>query len=326
MRVVNNVFYHIAKLKNRIAPGLTFRSEEWSIEVLYGSSPFALNASNGSQITAMTGEQVRDTTASFVADPFLVQHEGAWYMFFEALETPSDRGIICAAFSNDGLKWTYAGIVLRENFHLSYPYTFKKGRDYFMVPETAQADAVRLYKCDRFPMQWSFVGNLISGKHRDPSLVWHNGMWWLFSQSDEGEAMALRLHFAPDLDGAWVEHPQSPVLRNNPHHTRPGGRILQFDDRLFRIAQDTFPEYGLQLFAFEILELTPTSYSERIVDDRPILKGRGHGFFREKIHHLDAQRLPDGSWFAAIDRSCRELRPRWVRQKTASPQVLQGDI
>jgi hypothetical protein len=312
------VIYQLAKLKNRIAPGLSFRNEEWSIEVLRGPSPFALDTLDTSQITAITADQVCDTVASFVADPFLVRHDGTWYMFFEALEASSNRGIICAAISKDGLDWAYAGIVLRESFHLSYPYTFKMGQNFYMVPETAQAEAVRLYRCDRFPMQWSFVAKLIDGAHRDPSLVQHDGLWWLFSQSDENGASLLRLHFAADLEGKWTEHPQSPILRNNPHHTRPGGRILQFEDRLFRIAQDTYPEYGLQLFAFEILELTPISYSERILDERPILKGKGHGLFRQRIHHMDAHKLNDGEWLAAIDRSCRQFRLRWTPTKSAT--------
>ncbi|HEY0729749.1 MAG TPA: hypothetical protein VGD38_16825, partial [Pyrinomonadaceae bacterium] len=82
----------------------------------------------------LSKQNVTDVPTTFVADPFMI-HDGSWHMFFEVLLT-SDKGEIGLATSDNGLDWTYQQIVLREEFHLSYPYVFKWQDTYYMIPET----------------------------------------------------------------------------------------------------------------------------------------------------------------------------------------------
>jgi hypothetical protein len=301
----------LANIKNQIAPNLRFRNNVWTIHIWGGSSPFELAPLSTSKGPMLSAEQVADVDASYVADPFMVNEGDRWYMFFEVLERSSRQGIISVAMSDDSYSWTYGGVVLREDFHLSYPCVFKSDGTYYMVPETAEAEAVRLYRSTDFPMQWSLAGELFPGAHRDPSIVHFNGLWWLFTCNTEHGANALQLHFAAELMGEWTEHPSSPLISHNPHITRPGGRILRYNDRLYRIAQDTVPVYGLQLFAFEILELSTDSYVERLVGDGPFLRGKRKAWYRERIHHMDAHQIGDGSWIAAIDQIEPTWRPRF---------------
>jgi hypothetical protein len=310
MKLLHDIHHSLAKMKNQIVPSLRLRDEIWTIQIWAGESPFRLSPLQTIKNPVMCAEQVTDVAAAFVADPFLTYEEGRWFMFFETLEQHSNRGVICLAQSTDGHCWTYGGIVLREDFHLSYPYTFKVDDAYYMIPESAGAGAVRLYRSTDFPTQWSFVGNLVEGIHRDPSIFQFAGRWWLFSESSPRGDGTLRLHTASELTGPWTEHPRSPIIDGNPHVTRPGGRVLEHDGRLFRIAQDTYPEYGIQLFAFEILELTTTSYLERLVGNGPVLKGKGRGLSRERIHHMDAHKISETQWIAAIDHSRRTWAPK----------------
>jgi hypothetical protein len=76
---------------------------------------------------------------------------------------------------------------------------------------------------------------------------------------------------------------------------------LVFDDRIIRYSQDCYPAYGTQVRAFEIVELTKTTYRERETDVNPILKGSGSGWNCEGMHHVDAHKLDDGSWIACVD-------------------------
>lgn len=306
MTALQDLHFYGAKLKNLVLPSLKFRDEVWTIQIWTGVSPFDLRSADAGLKPVIAADSVSDMEAAFVADPFLVYEGGRWYMFFEALERPENQGVICLACSDDGYNWSYAGTVLREGFHLSYPYTFKWNDEYYMIPESAQAGGVRLYKCTSFPNQWSFVGILVTGAHRDPSIFRFDGLWWMFSETGAGKGGTLRLHYAHDLIRDWIEHPKSPLIVDNPHITRPGGRVLEYGGRKFRIAQDNFPEYGTQLFAFQILELTTRSYREERVGNGPILKGRGSGAFRERIHHLDAHEVREGEWIAAIDHSRRK--------------------
>ena len=90
-----------------------------------GKSPFVLRVPSQVLGQGLFAEDVSDVPARFVADPFMLQDEGTWYMFFEVMNTRTNRGGIGLATSNDGLKWTYKRIALDEPFHLSYPHVFK---------------------------------------------------------------------------------------------------------------------------------------------------------------------------------------------------------
>lgn len=49
----------------------------------------------------------------------------AIYMFFEMKNPVTSQGDIAAAMSNDaGVTWQQLGVVLDEEWHLSYPYVF----------------------------------------------------------------------------------------------------------------------------------------------------------------------------------------------------------
>ena len=73
------------------------------------------------------------------------------------------------------------------------------------------------------------------------------------------------------------------------------------DGRLFRFAQDCHPFYGQRVRAFEIMELTVTSYREHPAADGPILCESHQGWNAAGMHHLDAHRLEDGRCFASVD-------------------------
>lgn len=113
----------------------------------------------------------------------------------------------------------------------------------------------------------------------------------------------LRLFFADDLMGLWQEHPKSPLIEGNGHIARPAGRVLAHDEMIIRYAQDCDPVYGNQVRAFEITELTTTSYREQEVKDNPVLTGSGSGWNESGMHHIDPH-LEEGRWIACVDGWC----------------------
>jgi hypothetical protein len=277
--------------------------QEWSIGIYAGTSPHALAAPPQVQNPVLTRQQVSDVPAAFVADPFMLRVHNIWYMFFEVLNRHTDKGEIGLAISDNGMHWQYQGLVLREPFHLSYPYVFAWLGDYYMIPETYQASAVRLYKAAPFPAHWSCVATLLHGPYfADSSLFRHGEMWWLFTEtSSDMRHDTLRLYYANDLPGPWREHPASPVVAQNPHMARPAGRVLMDDGRIIRYTQDCYPVYGTQVRAFEVTELTTMRYHEQALAVRPVLSGSGTGWNASGMHHLDPHRLDAGRWLACVD-------------------------
>ena len=268
----------------------------WSIAIYSGPTPFQLQPAP----PVLTKSDINDIPADFVADPFMLRRNDTWHMFFEVMHTDTQRGEIGLATSNDAHTWTYDRIVLREPFHLSYPHVFEWQNNFYMLLETLNAGAVCLYKALDFPYNWSIVARLIEGQLADPSILRFNDLWWLFACSTPYQHDTLRLYFANELTGPWIEHPKSPLIRNDKCRARPAGRILNFDNRLFRFAQDCGPQYGSSVRAFEITKLTKDNYAE-IELHIPILKPSGNGWNAKGMHHLDAHQQPDGHWLACVD-------------------------
>lgn len=276
--------------------------EQWSIGIYHGASPFEFPDFQGFRNPVLTAEDVTDVNAKFVADPFLLEEAGEWYMFFEVYNRDSEQGDIAVAVSSDLKKWHYDQIVLDEPFHLSYPYVFKREDDYYMIPETYETDSVRLYKAERFPTKWTFVSNMIEGISLvDSSIVYFDGKWILFSSDATDKNDVLRLFLAEKLTGPWKEHPYSPVVDGDANIARPGGRLLVHDGQLFRYTQDSDPTYGNQIWAFQITELTGSSYREKRVGNLPILKADGSGWNGHAMHNIDPLQRTNGSWVAAVD-------------------------
>ncbi len=273
----------------------------WSIGIYTGDSPFHLRAPANRANPVITAADVTDIPAEFVADPFMLRHDGRWYMFFEVLNRESQRGVIALANSDDAYTWTYEQVVLEEPFHLSYPYIFEWQGDYYMIPETLGASALCLYKADDFPTRWSLQQRLMKGSYADPSVVRFNDLWWLFTCTEPYGHDILRLYFARDLCGPWKEHPRSPIITNDKSRARPAGRVLQVDHHVIRFAQDCLPDYGTRVRAFEIKDLTRETYVEVEHPNSPLLLPTGEGWNAMGMHHVDAHREDNGQWIACVD-------------------------
>jgi hypothetical protein len=224
-------------------------------------------------------------------------------MFFEVMPTAIRRGGIGLATSDDAFHWKYQRIVLREPFHLSYPYVFDWDGEYFMVPECYQSGGVRLYKATTFPHEWAFQQTLVEGgTFLDPSLLHYNDRWWLFVETNpQHKYDTLRLFHADTLTGPWQEHPRSPIVTGSNRIARPAGRVQVIGGEIIRFAQDCYPIYGTSVRAFVISELTPTRYKERACLENPILAPNGTGWNSSGMHQVDIHGLGDGTWIACVD-------------------------
>jgi hypothetical protein len=131
----------------------------------------------------------------------------------------------------------------------------------------------------------------------DSSVFNFRDLWWLFTSSRTNDI--LRLFHAERLTGPWIEHQHSPVVAGNPSIARPGGRVVVFDGRVVRYAQDCLNEYGRRLRAFEITELTTSTYREVEAEQDPIQRSTRN--MRRRIHHIDPHCVGEGRWIACAD-------------------------
>lgn len=277
------------------------RPVEWSIGIYVGKNPFEFNPPKSIHNPVLTAADVTDVPAEFVADPFMLHDKNTWYMFFEVMNAKTKQGDIGLATSDDGLHWNYERIVLDEAFHLSYSCVFKWKEAYYMVLEAHEKNYVPLYKANNFPFKWSFECVLLKGAYDDPTPFYYKNRWWMFAESNPKGNDTLRLYYADALNGPWVEHPKSPIIKGNANISRPGGRVIVFDGRIVRYAQDDDPTYGNQINAFEIILLTPNCYQEKEMDKNPILKASGVDWNANGIHQIDPHQVSESNWIACVD-------------------------
>jgi hypothetical protein len=297
---------------------LSKRRNIWSIGIYGGDDPTTVYPLDKIINPVMTFHDVTDIQASYVADPFMIYEGRSWYMFFEVMNTVSKKGEIGLATSSDGFNWQYRRSVLREPFHISYPFVFQWDGEYYMTPESARAMAIRLYKAEDFPNRWVYVKDLLQGQpYNDPTIEYINGKYWLFAGLGID---ILLLHYAESPLGPWYAHAKNPVISGKPSVARPGGRIICAADRTFRYAQNCEKEYGGSVSVLEVLVMTPTAYVERELDNNPVLHPGGAGWNAEGMHTIDLHRVTDSAWIACVDgrrtagpiTSLNRLLRRWL--------------
>lgn len=284
-----NIFERITK---KITLGI------WSIKV-FESSNIISNSVNENNLTEPTlcAKDVTDVQAEFIADPFIICHDSIYYMYFEVLDKTTNKGLIGFATSQNGLNWNYNSIVLRENYHLSYPYVFKHNNEFYMIPESSKGNGVYLYKSMRFPFEWTKVKKIINGKYVDSSIFQYNNKWWIFTY----KSGKLHLFFSDKIEGEWREHPKSPITSENYSITRPGGRVIVKEKDIFRYGQNGVPNYGSSLKVYKINKLTDEDYAEEEVS--LILSGSNKelDWRKDGMHTIDHLKINDNHWLVAVD-------------------------
>lgn len=300
------------------------RRAEWSIGIYEGESPLELAPPKQRATSAViTRHSLRGLRAHGVSDPFMVRRGNDWFMFFEVDSRESGRGEIGLAASHDTVSWHFEGIVLREPFHLSYPHVWEFDGAHYMLPETSACGAVRLYKADPFPARWRFHAELVRGNLVDATPVRHGDKWWLMALEGFGSNDAFVIFFADRLEGPWHPHPLNPILSLNKRDTRPAGRVVPFQGSMIRFAQDCERHYGRMVKAFQVEELTTTTYAERLVGGDAILRPTGHGWNATGMHHVDAHQVGPHRWLAAVDG--RRTVWRWPLYERAVERVRRYD-
>jgi len=271
----------------------------WSIGIYKGNSPFNLTDPEDISNPILTGESITDIDGVFVADPFMVATKEKYFVFFEVINRATGQGDIAYAESANLTIWDYGKVVIDEKFHLSYPYVFQWDGNYYLVPESQKDFSVRLYIATDFPEEWEYIGNILSGyRYVDNSLFRYLDKWWMFVST--GDNNVLNLYYSEDLQGFWKPHPMNPIIKFDKHYSRPAGRVISYCNKLYRMVQDDYPEYGTHVFAFEITELSEESYSEQIVSTQPLLTGTGIGWNAAGMHHVDLHEIGN-EWVGAVD-------------------------
>ncbi len=217
-----------------------------------------------------SGLQGRDVTwlcdmppLTFLADPFGVWRGERLYVFAEAYDYRDRHGFIEALTFDASLRLLERRAVLREPWHLSYPFIIEAGGEAYMMPEGFRSGCVSLYRAVEFPHRWELARRItLDEAPIDATPVFHDGMWWMFytpATTREAKVGALHVAFAPSLEGPWTPHPKNPV-RRDASSSRPGGTPVVIDGALVIPMQDCRATYGGGIRPLQVTRLTVTGF------------------------------------------------------------------
>lgn len=225
------------------------------------------------------------------ADPFFFVENDILHLFYEEKRV-FGLGKIKMIMTKDLKNWSTPKTVLKENFHLSFPFVFKCGTNYYMIPETEEDDSIRLYKSENEELtQWNLVNIILSATRTNSmqinysdSCIWYkDGIYYLFTSQKCNGIYQLLLYMSKELGGTYEPHPKSPICVSN-RYGRNGGALFMHADKLYRPSQDCSISYGANVSIHEIITLTTTEYEECLcMDDivpreKDIYVSGGHHF------------------------------------------------
>ena len=225
----------------------------------------------------------------FLADPFGVWRDGRLYVFGEIYDYRDRVGALDVLIFDRDLAFIERKPVLREPWHLSYPFIVEDGGETWMLPEAHKSGALTLYRCVDWPDRWVAETEIVlDAVAIDATPVRFEGRWWLFytpATSKAAKVSNLHVAHAERLTGPWTPHPLNPV-RIDAASSRPGGTPQVIDGKLVLPMQDCTRTYGGAIRPLTVTTLTPDAF-EAVAGDA-IGAPPSFGAYVEGLHTLSA--------------------------------------
>jgi hypothetical protein len=261
--VFQTLFYLLKTSKilaSKISRKIQGKSFRWAVAYQFSEK--------WNDVTLRHSQKITNPKNRFLADPFVIKKNGSHFCFVEDLDYRTNKGSI-SAYKITSSSCDPIGIVLEEDFHLSFPFIFEYGNELFMCPETCEKGEIRVYKCTDFPTKWEFHKTLMKDVSAADTIIFkRDNVWWLFTNFDKScvDTHDCQLHiFSADnpLSDEWVAHENNPVIFD-PLVARNGGMIVS-ENEIYRIYQrQGFDMYGEACGIARITSLSSTEYTEEI--------------------------------------------------------------
>ena len=260
----------------------------WSVGFQHTSNVFPkIEIADSGIITYPHIDSLVAGNIDYIADPFFIREKGIFYLFVEIKgEGNADIALLT---SSNGLDYTYKGIVLDEEFHLSYPQVFKYRNEFYMLPETAGSNNVLLYKAENFPYKWEVIDTLLKDINlKDPTLLLSEDLNLIVGVNDN---LKQYIFTADLLTGKWTEAKNYHQRWGN--ETRPGGRFFKIDDKWYLPLQNRSLGYGTGISIYE-LSIENDRLEFKLSQKMYLGPQQEVEWFNRGMHHLDVQELENG--------------------------------
>lgn len=202
---------------------------------------------------------IRNDLKYWAADPFLIDFKEKLYIFAELYSFKLRRGVIgcCEYIDGKKLKWKE---IISEKYHLSYPFVFENGGEYYMLPESGKSRNLYLYCSIDFPFKWEKIkcirSNVVYGD-TTPFEIGKQKFALTYDVSDAKNGKLRLLKFDGKGDDVFLDFDAQDLRR-------PAGKFFMEEQCLMRPAQDCTETYGGGL-VFYRCTMDDNKYSEKLL-------------------------------------------------------------
>ena len=187
---------------------------------------------------------LKSISGYWFADPMIFENEDKVFLFCEAYEIKNEIGRIGIFALIDG-EWQKFRIVMKNDYHMSYPCVFKRKNEIYMIPETSENRTLQLYKADIFPYKWIKIGNLIENVELLDATIYYC-LKDIFLIAYEKKQKKNYLNFYKiDFDYCSIKKIGSQEYGEN--ICRPAGYFKKYNGKVIRPSQDCTEMYGKKI-------------------------------------------------------------------------------
>lgn len=231
----------------------------------------------------------------YYADGFAMKDAERLLLLFEDYTYKTRKGHISGVWFNER-DYTFSETfpVLKEPWHLSYPFIFKYQGVTYCLPECKDRKNVELYRLDMVTLKMIHVRTLIPNLEAvDPTLIFHQNHWYLFFTAGYATNVELHIWHAENLEDEFVPHVLNPV-KSNVSNSRPAGPLFYLDGKLYRPSQDCSRSYGGRVIINEVKILSEDSFLEitvNVLEPPPKFEGLHNLSFAGDSMMFDVKRM-----------------------------------
>ena len=237
------------------------RRRRWNVAYQYTDS--------WKDVVLRKSKTIKNPPKRYLADPFLFTLKENTVCFVEDYSYETQKGHIAAIeLSKSGYRML--GPVIKEDYHLSYPFIFEYENEIYMCPESTQNKSIDIYVCEEFPSKWKYKKRLMNDvSAADTNIFYMDSKWWLLTNIDSsgtGEHCSELHIFYSDkpITENWIPHKNNPVIFDS-KFARNGGLIIDNKD-IFRVFQKhEIGLYGASMGIAKIEILNEFEYKEKVL-------------------------------------------------------------
>lgn len=250
---VNKLIFHFRDL---------FLTEKWNIGILNVSAeslikPGLFNIPEPKWLTIQNRKQI------YHADSFGLLINGQYHVLCEEYDYKIAKGVLVSLVID-----TKSGAILKKtkaletDHHLAYPYFFEFDNQAWCIPESSGSGNLSLYRYNPETGKLVIEQILIHNIHAvDPTLVFHEGFWWLFFTDKISTNERLHIWYSQSLKGTFAPHANNPV-KTNICSSRPAGNPFVLNGSLFRPSQDCSLRSGRRITINKVVKLSVSQFVE----------------------------------------------------------------